>query len=63
MGKGLRSNAQRRLFLLGTAFMALGMKPEDAYKRALYYTEGPGHGQNWISVLVEQDRETHVAAE
>ena len=57
------SHAQRRLFLLGTAFMARGMKAEDAYKTALYYAEGPGRGQNWIRILVERDRETHVAAE
>jgi hypothetical protein len=57
------SNLQRRLFLLGTAFMARGMKPEDAYNKALYYTKGPGRRQNWMSALAEQDREMHVSAE
>jgi hypothetical protein len=57
------SNQQHRLFLLGTAFMARGMNAEDAYSKALYYTEGPGRGQTWISALAEQDRETQVAAE
>jgi hypothetical protein len=57
------SNQQRRLFLLGTAVMTRGMKAEDAYSKALYYTEGPGRGQTWISALAEQDREMHVAAE
>jgi hypothetical protein len=60
---GSNNHAQRRLFLLGTAFMARGMKPEDAYNKALYYTKGPGRGQTWISALAEQDRETHAAAE
>jgi hypothetical protein len=57
------SNEQHRLFLLGTAFMARGMRAEDAYNKALYYTKGPGRGQNWISALADQDRETHMAAE
>jgi hypothetical protein len=60
---GANDHLQRRLFLLGTAFMARGMKPKDAYDKALYYTTGPGRGQTWISVLAEQDRETHMAAE
>jgi hypothetical protein len=54
---------QHRLFLLGTAFMARGLDPKDAYTKALYYTTGPGRGQNWMSVLSEQDRETQAAAE
>jgi hypothetical protein len=57
------SNQQRRLFLLGTAFMARGMNAEEAYRKALYYTEGPGRGQTWISAVAEQDREMQVAAE
>ena len=60
---GSNDPSQRRVFLLGTAFMARGMKAEDAYNKALYYTKGPGRRQNWISALAEQDRETHVAAE
>jgi Bacterial Ig-like domain len=40
--------------------MARGLKPEDAFNKALYYTEGPGRGQNWISALVEQEREAQV---
>ena len=46
---------QRRLYLLGTAFLARGMKPEDAYNKAVYYTKGSGRRQNWISVLSELD--------
>ena len=41
--------------------MARGLKPEDAFNRALYYTEGPGRGQNWISALVAHEREAQVA--
>ena len=41
--------------------MARGLKPEDAFNKALYYTAGPGRGQNWISALVEQEREAQVA--
>src|SRR5215204_6795677 len=42
--------------------MARGLKPEDAFNKALYYTEGPGRGQNWISALVEQEREAQPFA-
>jgi hypothetical protein len=31
------------------------MKPDEAYKIALYYTEGPGRGLTWITALTEQD--------
>jgi hypothetical protein len=54
-------HSQRRLFLLGTAFMARGMSPKDAYSKAVYYTTGPGRGQTWISILAEQDRERQAA--
>jgi len=57
------SHPERRLFLLGTAFMARGMTPKDAYSKAVYYTKGPGRGQNWISALVEEDRESRVSAD
>src|SRR5262245_60441874 len=51
---------QRRLYLLGTAFMARGMNPEDAYNKAVYYTKGSGRRQNWISALSEQDSNVPV---
>ena len=37
------------------------MEPDDAYKTALYYTEGAGRGRTWISALAEgdDDRESH----
>src|SRR6185436_20766099 len=53
----------RRLYLLGTAFLARGMKAEDAYNKALYYTKGSGRRQNWISALAEQDRDSPVLTE
>jgi hypothetical protein len=43
------------LFLLATALVTRGMKPDKAYKTALYYTEGPGRGRTWINALAEQD--------
>jgi hypothetical protein len=49
------SFARRRLFLVATSLVARGMKPDEAYKTALYYTEGPGRGRTWISALAEQD--------
>jgi hypothetical protein len=49
------SSAQRRLFLLATGLITRGMKPEDAYRTALYYIEGPGRGRTWISALAEHD--------
>jgi len=45
------------------AFMARGMTPEDAYDRAMYYINGPRRGQNWVSVLADQDGGGHSAAE
>jgi hypothetical protein len=53
------SSAQRRLFLLATAFVTRGMKPDDAHKTALYYIKGAGRGRTWISALVEQDGGGH----
>jgi hypothetical protein len=50
------SAARRRMFLLGTALVARGMRPDEAYKTALAYIEGPGRGRTWMSVLAEQDR-------
>jgi hypothetical protein len=55
-------HSQRRLFLLGMAFMARGMTPDDAYDKAMYYIYGPRRGQNWVSVLADQDRDNHEAA-
>jgi hypothetical protein len=49
------SFVRRRLFLVATSLVARGMKPDEAYKTALYYTEGPGRGRTWISALAEQD--------
>lgn len=43
--------------------MARGMTPKDAYDKALYYTNGPGRGQTWVSALADQDREMQEAAE
>jgi hypothetical protein len=40
--------------LLGTALVTRGMKPDEAYKIALYYIEGPGRGLTWITALNEQ---------
>jgi len=54
---------QRRLYLLGTAFLARGMKPEDAYNKAVYYTKGSGRHQNWISVLSELDSDPGVSGQ
>jgi hypothetical protein len=31
------------------------MEPEEAYKTALYYVEGPGRGRSWISALRDYD--------
>jgi hypothetical protein len=52
---GASSSAQRRLCLLGTALVTRGMKPDEAYKIALYYIEGPGRGLTWITALNEQN--------
>jgi hypothetical protein len=46
---------RHRLFFLATAFAMRGMNPEDAYRSALYYVDGPGRGQNWIAALAEHD--------
>jgi len=43
--------------------MARGMTPNDAYDKAMYYINGPRRGQNWVSVLADQDCEKHEAAE
>jgi hypothetical protein len=45
------------------AFMARGMTPDDAYDKAMYYICGPRRGQNWVSVLADQDRGDREAAE
>jgi hypothetical protein len=29
------------------------MEPDDAYKTALYYTEGAGRGRTWIRALLK----------
>jgi hypothetical protein len=50
------STERRRLFLLGTALVARGMEPDEAFRTALHYIEGPGSGQNWMSALSEVDR-------
>jgi hypothetical protein len=54
---------QRRLYLLGTAFLARGMTAEDAYHKAIYYTEGSGRRQNWISALSEQDSDSGLSTQ
>jgi hypothetical protein len=46
----------RRLLFLATSFAMRGMKPEEAYKTALYYVEGPGRGITWTAALTEYDR-------
>jgi hypothetical protein len=57
------SAARKRLFLLATALVARGMKPEEAYKTALHYIEGEGRGRTWISALAEADRREEPHAE
>jgi hypothetical protein len=47
---------RHRLFFLATSFAMRGMKPEDAYHTALYYVEGPGRRQSWMSALADYDR-------
>jgi hypothetical protein len=47
--------ARHRLFLLATALVARGMRPDQAYKTALHYIEGPGRGRTWMSALAEED--------
>jgi hypothetical protein len=46
---------RHRLLFLATSFAMRGMKPEDAYRTALYYVDGPGRGHTWIAALAEHD--------
>ena len=49
------SSARRRLFMVASALITRGMDPDQAYKTALYYAEGPGRGQPWINALTEAE--------
>ena len=39
------------------------MEPDDAYKTALYYTEGAGRGRTWIRALAEVDADRESQSE
>jgi hypothetical protein len=56
------SAARHRLFLLATALVARGMKPDQAYKIALYYIQGPGRGRTWMNALAEEDARSAARA-
>jgi hypothetical protein len=47
------SPERRRLFMVASALITRGMDPGEAYKTALYYTEGPGRTQPWVHALAE----------
>jgi hypothetical protein len=41
--------------MVASALITRGMDPDQAYRTALYYTEGPGRAQPWINALAEVD--------
>ncbi len=49
------AETRHRLLFLATSFAMRGMAPEEAYKAALYYVEGPGRGRSWIAALRDFD--------
>ena len=60
---GSNGEPKRRLFMLAAALVARGVAPEEAYDKALHYTQGAGRGRNWINALAEHDREAASADE